>query len=220
MLVLYDIDGTLLSAGGAGSRALDRTFLSLFKLANAMRNISCGGKTDPLIIDEVIQTTLSRPATASEIEQVIATYEVHLAEEVAASPGYRVLPAAMESIGYLRGKGAAIGLATGNTENGARIKLERANLWREFGFGGYGSDSAHRGELVQRAIERGIAAAGRHFTNDDIWVIGDTIRDIAAARHCGVRVIAVATGSDSAEVLSDARPDALISSLAELANVV
>ena len=99
----------------------------------------------------------------------------------------------------------------------AYAKLERAGLRRYFHFGGYGCDSPVRKELVAKAMERGRAISqkknipDRHFV-----VVGDTLHDIEAARSCGARVIAVATGSTSREELRAAQPDALFDTLEEL----
>src|SRR6185312_13022334 len=94
-------------------------------------------------------------------------------------------------------------------------KLTRGDLWRRFGFGGYGSDAALRAELVRIAIERGVARAGRSFMRDEIWVIGDTPKDIAAAHAAGARAVAVATGWYSIEQLRDAGADAAHPTMAE-----
>jgi len=113
-----------------------------------------------------------------------------------------------------------LGLATGNLEDGAYIKLRRAGLGSYFSFGGFGSDSENRTEVVLAAIRR----AGEHLKEevplDTVYVIGDTPRDIVHAKEAGVRTVAVATGSSDAEELSRYDPDYLFKDLSQTNQVV
>src|SRR5262249_38403140 len=140
-------------------------------------------------------------------------YLVFLAEEIERT-AYLVLPGVEAALDALAACGATVGLATGNLERGAEIKLRRGDLWRRFPFGGYGSDAAERGHLGARAIGRGGRPAGRRF--DRVVVIGDTERDVAAAHACGVRALAVATGPRTRADLDAARADWVLDTLAEL----
>jgi phosphoglycolate phosphatase-like HAD superfamily hydrolase len=94
-----------------------------------------------------------------------------------------------------------IGLATGNIETGARIKLDRGDLNRYFTFGGYGSDSESRVELVRRAVEKAVEKSNKLIDADNVFVIGDTPLDIDAGRKAGFQTVGVATGSYSVEQL-------------------
>lgn len=217
MLYLFDIDGTLLWSGGAGSRTLERVFHARHGILGAMEGIDCGGKTDEMIVSEMFRRAIGRDPSAAELAEVIAEYEAQLPDELATSARFRLLPAVVETlteIGALVGRG--LGIATGNTAGGARAKLERAGLAGRFHFGGYGCDSAVRSELVAAAIERGRRAVGQQVESERIVVVGDTARDVEAARACGVRVVAVATGHPSREDLEASGPDAVIDTLAEL----
>ena len=102
-----------------------------------------------------------------------------------------------------------LGLGTGNWEEGARIKLDRSGLNKYFEFGGYGSDSEDRPTLLRRALEKANALTGDSIHPDNVFVIGDTHRDISAARAAKFRVIAVATGGASSESLAQHQPDYL-----------
>jgi phosphoglycolate phosphatase-like HAD superfamily hydrolase len=216
MLTLWDIDGTLVSTGGAGLRALDRACHELFGIEGAMRDVRADGKTDPLIVDEIFEQHRGRPATIAEREKILARYVECLSDEVARTERYVVLPGVEKALDAARARGATIGLATGNVEHGARIKLLRGDLWRHFAFGGYGSDAAERAALVARAIERGEAHAGRSFARRDIIVIGDTPRDVAAAHACGAFAIAVATGPHDTTALAKCGADVVMETLDEL----
>jgi phosphoglycolate phosphatase-like HAD superfamily hydrolase len=217
VLLLFDVDGTLLLTGGAGARALDRAFLAHHGIDGAMRGIAAGGKTDPVIVEEMYRQTLGRTPTAAEVDGLLETYLGFLDEEVARAAGYRLMPQVPEALARLEAEGHLLGLATGNVERGARIKLGRGGLSSRFSFGGFGCDSPRRAELVARAYERGQRRGGRAFAPDETYVIGDTPLDVAAARAVGLRAVAVATGSFTLEALGAAKPDLVLSHLGELA---
>lgn len=214
-LYLFDIDGTLLRAGGAGGRALDAVFAARYQLTEAMAGIDAGGRTDPWLVAQVFEHRLGRAAGDDEIAAVIAAYLPELERELGVGD-FRVLPAVVEALDWLTGRGSvAVGIATGNVAEGARRKLDRAGLTARFAFGGYGCDSAHRPTVVARAIERGVAIAGE-CTRDRMVVVGDTVHDITAARACGIRVVAVATGTQTRAQLAAAAPDVVLDTLADL----
>jgi phosphoglycolate phosphatase-like HAD superfamily hydrolase len=215
VLLLFDIDGTLLLTGGAGARALNRAFEDLFDVADAMATVKPAGKTDPFIITEAFRAGLGRDPRPTEIKAVQDRYGRYIDEEVDASPNFRLMPHVHSIITTLRGEARyMLGIATGNSAVGARAKLRRAGLADAFSVGGYGSDSDHRPSLVKTAIERANAERASSFSDDDVFVIGDTPYDIAAARACGVVAVAVATGSYQASELVDA--DHVLTTLAEL----
>jgi phosphoglycolate phosphatase len=202
VLYLFDIDGTLLRADGAGSRAFDRAVGACFALAErASEGVRFGGKTDHAILDEILVLRRGHAASDDERARFIATYLPLLEAELADAPGFRVLPGVHDALDYLAARGdVVIGVATGNVADGARAKLQRAGLAGRFALGGYGCDSHRRAELVARAIERG-RAAGAHR---DVVVVGDTVHDIAAARACGAIACAVTTGADPRDALVEA----------------
>ncbi len=213
ILYLFDIDGTLVRAGGAGARALDRVIEMRYGIRSAMRGIDAGGKTDPWILEEMFAARMSRLPEPHEIEAILEAYVPVLAEECATTDRFRVLDGAFEVTAWLAARGCAVGLATGNTHAGARVKLSRAGLWERFGFGGYGSDSAVRAEVVAKAIERGTAQVGRA---DHVVVVGDTMHDVRAAKACEAMCVAVTTGTEPRGALEAGGADLVIDSLHEL----
>jgi phosphoglycolate phosphatase-like HAD superfamily hydrolase len=219
MLYLFDIDGTLLLSGGAGMRALEQVFQDRFGLAGAMASVQPGGKTDPLILEEMFAAGLGRPPTAAELDEIIALYLPLLQAEMTDAPNFRIMPSVIETLDYLDGLGAAVtvGLATGNVREAARIKLERAGLWPRFAVGGFGCDHRERARLVARAIERACVHRGVDaLPPEQVVVVGDTPFDVQAARACGARAVAVATGTASREELRACSPDVLLDTLAGL----
>lgn len=215
---LFDIDGTILLTGGAGTRAINRVFQERHGVPGAMDPVQPGGKTDPLIITEIFELKLGRSPSEAEIQEIFEAYVPYLATEIRRSERFLVMPGAPEAVRWLRGRpGVHLGIATGNIRDAARLKLEHIDLWAEFSFGGYGSDSADRAELVARAMERGREQAGAAGLADrEFVVVGDTPRDVDAARACGARIVAVPTGRYGADELAACQPDALLDSLEQL----
>ena len=208
-LYLFDIDGTLLHAHGSGRIAFDTILHAHHRVERASEGIRYGGKTDPGILDEIFVAKLGRNATADEIAHLLDVYVPELHAELAKNP-FDVLVGVVDALTYLLPRTRALGIATGNIRKGADAKLARAGLAHWFSFGGYACDAAARAELVGIAIARGRGLG----LDGEVIVVGDTVHDIAAARANNAVVCAVATGSDSAEMLRDA--DVVFESLAEL----
>jgi phosphoglycolate phosphatase-like HAD superfamily hydrolase len=120
----------------------------------------------------------------------------------------------------LEGAGAALGLVTGNIEDGAHLKLAACGIGDRFVFGSFGSDAEDRDELPTIAIERAGDVTGVQFDPNRTWIIGDTPRDIGCARACGIRVLAVATGSFSVAELEEAGADHALESLVDTRRIL
>lgn len=217
MLYLFDIDGTLLLTGGAGRRALNALFSTRYGVDDAMATVRVAGNTDRLIITGIFESKLEASPTEDEIDELLAAYVPMLRHELVNSPGFRTMPSAGEVLDYLADDaGVTLAIASGNVRPAAWAKLERAGFRHHFETGGFGCDHAVRAHLVERAIERGLALAASPIDRRDIVVVGDTTHDVSAARACGVRVLAVATGGIPRADLEAAGPDAVFDSLAEL----
>lgn len=210
-LLLFDVDQTLISTGGAGIRALNRAFMKVLSIENAMDGVLPHGKTDPGIIREIFDSRRAFIPTGSA-DRVLEAYLAFLPDEVQASPSYRVLPGVHHILEELHGRDSVLlGLATGNVELGARIKLERGNLNRYFAFGGFGSDSGDRTVLVRRAVEAAEQLFGRTASPGDVFVIGDTPNDVRAGSEAGFATIGVATGAYTTAQLQASGATAVIS---------
>jgi phosphoglycolate phosphatase len=198
-LFLFDIDQTLINSGGAGLRALDRACRKLFGLENAMDGISPHGRTDPAIVRDILRQRLSSDnANDFQVTTILDAYLFFLKEEVQTSPTYRVLPGVLSLLEELQRRSEVmLGLATGNIEPGGRIKLDRGDLNPYFSFGGFGSDSEDRTELVRMAAEKAADKNGASISPSNIFVIGDTPLDIDAGNRCGFLTVGVASGSYS-----------------------
>jgi phosphoglycolate phosphatase len=212
VIYLFDIDGTLIAAHGAGRRAFEQALVDACGLAEGLHGIKLDGKTDPLILAEAFAAAGRAAPTDDDRARVFAAYLANLDRELVTGE-YEVLPGVERALLHLESRGAHLGLQTGNLEAGARRKLEHGNLWHRFAFGGFGSDAHAREELVAVAIERGHAHAGRRVLAQDIWVLGDTPRDIEAAHHAGARAVGVATGSFDEAALRAAGADVVVPTL-------
>jgi len=204
-LLLFDVDQTLIYTGGAGLRALDRACRNILSIENATQGISPHGKTDPAIIREILLARVGNDsAIESRLASILESYLFYLKDEVLTSERYHVLPGIAEILAEMSARAdVMLGLATGNVEVGARIKLDRGDLNRYFTFGGFGSDSEDRTTLVRKAGEAAAIQGGRAVPPEDVFVIGDTPRDIDAGRGAGFKTVGVATGHYPVEDLMD-----------------
>lgn len=220
-LLLFDLDGTLVSTGGAGVRALDRAFLSLARLPRASEGVSFAGRTDPAIIKEIFREKLHREAHPQELKGVSDYYLAALESELQSSDGYRVLDGVAELLDVLSSrKDVFLALGTGNFERGARLKLEPGGLNKYFSVGGFGSDAEIRSEALKAGVLRSAEKTGCSFTGRDVIVIGDTIHDVAAGKALGAVTVAVPDGHDTAEALRAAGPDLFLPSLRDSSSLL
>jgi phosphoglycolate phosphatase len=213
--VLFDIDGTLISTGGASDRAWKRAFKELHDVDVDVPAVTGKGVPDPEVGRVVFKAALGRAPTDEETEALMRRRLDHLPEDVENSPGFVVQEGVVELLDKLIDDGVMLGLTTGNVEEAAHIKLSRANLNRYFSFGGYGSDSSNRTELTKKALERGELVSGRTLDHDRCFSCGDTPRDVEAGHGAGIRVVGVATGEYTVEELLEAGADAAVASLRE-----
>jgi len=213
--VLFDIDGTLLHTGGAGAVAWQRAFLELYEVEANIEEHTHAGMTDPEIAEIVFREVLGRDGSDTERAEAIGCYLGHLAEAVAESEGYFVIPGIEELLPRLVEEGILLGVVTGNIESAAHIKLGRGDLNKYFAFGGYGSDSRSRTALTKKALERGGEVSGAPLDLDQTIAIGDTPRDVKAGHGAGIHVVGVATGSYSVEELKEAGADWSIENVAD-----
>jgi phosphoglycolate phosphatase len=212
--ILFDIDGTLLHTGGAGAAAWQRAFLELYEVEANIEEHTHAGMTDPEIAEIVFREVMGREGGDTERAEAIGCYLGHLAETVAESEGYFVIPGIEELLPRLVEQGVLLGVVTGNIESAAHLKLARGDLNRFFTFGGYGSDSRDRTELTKKALERGGEISGRPLDRDQTIAVGDTPRDVKAGHGAGIHVVGVATGSYGVEELRDAGADWAIEDVA------
>jgi phosphoglycolate phosphatase len=210
-LVLFDIDGTILYTGGAGRRAMQQSLLEVFGTTGPIKDFPFYGKTDPLIIMELMTLAGYAPSLIERrLGQFWDVYVEHLREEMSRAHGLMVYPGVVELIrGLDSASESLLGLQTGNIQRGARLKLEPVGLNKYFPVGAFGDDSADRDQLPRIAVERVRQQLSRNFASRDVVIVGDTPADISCARHFGAKAVVAATGFCSYEELERAKPDAL-----------
>jgi phosphoglycolate phosphatase len=155
-LILFDIDGTLIHAGGAGIRAANKAFSVMYEIEDAMEGIRPDGKTDPLILRQMFRNTLNRDYSEGEAARVYGSYLLFLEEEIKKGNQITVLNGILKILEAISLRhDLELGIATGNIEEAAWIKLRYSGLDSYFEFGAFGTDSEYRGEIIRIAIERG-----------------------------------------------------------------
>jgi phosphoglycolate phosphatase len=213
--VLFDIDGTLITTGGAGAVAWRRAFDELYGIPADIGMFTDAGMTDPEVGRLTFANVIGHEPSPAELARVMAKRLEYLPDAVAESKGYKVLPGVRELLPRLVDGGYLLGLTTGGVEEAARIKLERGGLNKYFTFGGYGSDSPDRTELTKRALERVEVIYGRPVSPERCAVVGDTPLDIDAAQAAGAVAVGVASGHFSVDELREAGADHVLASLEE-----
>jgi phosphoglycolate phosphatase len=214
VVVLFDVDETLVHTGGSGGRSWKVAFDKLYGVPADIGEHTSAGETDPMVARETFTAVLGRDPSDDELDRIYAQYLLTLSEDILVSEGYRMLPGADLCLANLGEAGVLLGLVSGAMEGAARTKLIPANLNRFFLFGAYGSDSPDRAELTGLAIEK---ASRLHagLKPAQVFVVGDTPRDIDAARKAGAISVGVATGKYSVADLSKAGADHVLGSLVE-----
>jgi phosphoglycolate phosphatase len=220
-LVLFDIDGTLITDGGAARHSYALALRETYGYEGDLTRYDFSGRTDPQITSMVLgDAGFTEEEISERSPQLWETYLRELAthatpERVRALPGIRALLDRLASR-----HDVTLALLTGNIERGARLKLAPAALNDYFPFGAFGSDSALREELPPIAVERASKIDGHRFRGRDVVIIGDSIYDI----RCGVpheaTTIAVASGKTPAEKLRAENPDHFFESAEELAGIL
>jgi phosphoglycolate phosphatase len=213
--VLFDVDGTLISSGGAGAASWRMAFDDLYGIPADIGKYTDAGMTEPEVGRLTFKSVIGHEPSRRELSRVMSRRLHYLPRTVAESKDFRVLPGVVETLDRLGADGYLLGITTGGMETAAYIKLARANLNHYFCFGGYGSDSTDRTELTRRALERAGMLLGKQVDPKGALVVGDTSHDIDAAHHAGAFAVGVATGHFTKDELSDAGADYVLGSLEE-----
>ena len=222
LLVLFDIDGTLVLTGRAGARGMNLAFGRLHGNDHALEAVPIAGRTDRAIVIDAMR----RIGVEPDDETIRALHDAYIeilgVEIHRPAPGHpsRILPGVTALLDTLdRRPGVTTGLLTGNFERGAAVKLSHFDLWRRFRFGAFGDDHVDRRALVPTAIERG-RAAGADVPARAVVIIGDTPNDIDCAKAHGARALGVATGPYSEADLREAGADLTLPTLEPVERVM
>lgn len=219
-IILFDIDGTLIKAGGAGARALNHAVEAMTGHPEACQSFQLQGATDKANFSNAFKAGAGRKPTGREMAALTRKYVDRLPHEVKTSvkaKNYTKLKGVEKFLIKLAGfRDVLVGLGTGNLKEGAFIKLEPSGLMKHFAFGGYGCDSHHRCKVLEKAVERAARIAGKAIKPNEVFVIGDTHRDVEAAKEAGYHSGAVLDGFGDDRELMRSNPELVAGNFSEM----
>jgi phosphoglycolate phosphatase-like HAD superfamily hydrolase len=220
-IFLFDVDLTLIHSGGAGVRAMERTFRALYGVPDAFAGMEFAGRTDGAILRECYlrHALYSADDLLREFARFRDVYFGELAEVLTTEGNCRVLPGVHELLKALGARDdVVLGLGTGNYREAARLKLDHVGLWYRFMDGGFADDAEDRAELIASGIAR--LSGGATVDGERVWIVGDSPHDVRAAKANGARVLGVATGNCSAEDLLAGGADVVMPDLSDIQAVI
>ena len=215
-LVLFDIDGTLVHTGGAGTAAFTKTFARHFNLHHGTERMKFAGRTDVSLVREFFQ--IHGVAESAENFTLFFEHYVFWLDHILTRNGGEMCRGVREFIRDLqaRPQPPALGLLTGNIQLGAEIKLRHFGLWELFAFGGFADDHEDRNHIAAAALARARRVLGEDLQADEIVVIGDTPFDVRCGKFIGARTLAVATGGAKLTELEKCDADWAVADLTQL----
>lgn len=191
-LVLFDVDGTLLTPGPVPRLALAEALSRYLGLPVELSFHEVAGFTDPTIIQNALALYGNQQqVNPAVVEAILGDYLALVAERLPDSDAVQVFPGAKELVLACRDEGWTTALLTGNVEQGARLKLDRTGLWELFAFGVFGNDGNSREDLPWLARERAFEVLSVAFSAGHMILVGDTPNDARIARLNAIRSLIV-----------------------------
>jgi phosphoglycolate phosphatase-like HAD superfamily hydrolase len=219
-LVLFDVDGVLLPVGSVKLDYWKEVSRKHFGVGVERETVYMHGKTDRQILFELLQHAgIKDPEEDARFEAALEDIGKIVSEH---TKGKKINPIAgvEELLKHLSREKHVLGLLTGNTREKCHAKLQAAGLWHYFKCGGFGDATRKRSELVPIAIEDARKKTGINFKKKDVWLVGDTERDILCAKEASVRIVAVATGTEGLEQLGKEKPDYLFNDFRDVKKII
>lgn len=205
ILLIWDIDGTLIDSKGSGRRAMDEAFLQLYNIKEGFKDVNMAGRLDSQIIKEAFEINKIANNT---LDSFLDKYEEILKKELKCNTSSKILPGIKEIFeSTFCQENLYHVLGTGNCEKGARLKLSHLGLDQYFKIGGFGDEDAERWQIIKKAIEKAESFYEINFQKENIYVLGDTPLDIECGKILGIKSVAVATGGYSCDNLKQYNPD-------------
>jgi len=213
VLLIWDIDGTLINSKGCGRRAMDKAFLKLYNIKDGFSRVNMAGRLDWQIVRDALEINNIKE---DDIFSFLDNYGESLKEELIKNPSCEILPGINEIlVETWEDQNIYHALGTGNCEIGARLKLSHLGLDRYFEIGGFGDEDLERWELIDKVIKKASEYYNTNFKKENIYVIGDTPLDIECGKKLGVKSVAVATGAYKYEELQKHLPDFIFRNFAD-----
>jgi len=212
-LILWDLDGTLMTCGSIGTKALNETFLRLYGIEDAFTKAGVGHAMDAVLLDRIME---ENKLDRSGLDRVKEQYVLILQSLLDQDTNKRVLPGVRELLEYIDGSENLFNaLLTSNLRLGAFTKLKSVGLERFFHTGGFGDDYGEKWDAALKGIRETEARFGVRFDRKNIYVIGDSIYDIECAKRIGAVSISVASGFADYDLLKSKEPDYLYEDLSD-----
>lgn len=219
-LVLFDIDGTLVKNNRGLLSESGLLIKKHFGIDIDPAAINGSGMTDRGILSTRLKHFgVKKPEKDSRFENALNDWH-NITNENIEKYGVEVISNAKELLDEFSKEEVVLGVLTGNTPKRAELKLAKAGLWNYFTVGAFGHAHIKRSKLVGVAIKDALEKTGIVFKKKDIVIIGDTVRDIECAKEAGVKVIAVATGKESIEILKNEKPDFVFVDLKDISGII
>ena len=215
-LVLFDIDGTLVHTGGAGTAAFTKTFATFFQLHHGTEKMRFAGRTDVSLVREFFRLH-GQPETPENFRRFFESYVFWL-DHILVRNGGESCPGIHQFIKDIQAlpKPPVLGLLTGNIRLGAEIKLRHFGLWELFHFGGFADDHEERDHIAAAAFARARRVMGKQLKPEEVLVIGDTPFDVRCGKFIGAKTLAVATGGSKLEELQPHGADWTVRDLTQI----
>ena len=217
-VLLFDIDGTLLDPQGEGLRYMRRALLDIFGVSGPIDAYDMSGKTDWQIVTDLMRLAGVDPEVIKSRRAAAFSAYAQQIERAAAGLQIRAFPGVLPLLDRLKTDPMfELGLLTGNVREAVPHKLDAAGIDPTiFRFGAFGSEHRDRNQLPFLVLERLAALKNAPTDPKSVLVIGDTPRDIACARHAGMKVLSLATGRYDRDTLAHHHPDYLLDDLVDL----
>lgn len=217
-LLLFDIDGTLITGRGIPKKLALGVIQKRFPGFKDGQQVQFNGMTDPLIVQQILAVNnhkieLDDPLIGSILDEFL----VELKKYVTPDNPPLVLPGVHQLLEACnQNESIFMGLVTGNMMHGAKIKLDAAGLYKYFVLGAFGSDHWDRNKLPPIAISRAVQYFAHGFSKENIWIIGDSPKDVECAKVNGLKCLAVLTGKMEKDVMYNAGADVVMDDLTNL----
>jgi len=221
-LLIWDIDGTLIRTKGVGKRAMNTAFYKLFGIDDGFGPINMAGMLDSVIVRKAfeihnIPVVFPDGTENPDIERFYKLYIEALSSEISMIRRSVACPGILELLEILHKKDTYYNvLGTGNIEEGARLKLSIDDMNKYFPTGGFGDQLIERYQLIEQAIVNSENYFKLNFQRKNIFVIGDTPKDVECGYKLGVKSVGVATGNYNKEQLLEHGADYVFENLSDI----
>jgi len=220
-LVLFDVDGTLITRCRVHEESFSVAFRKVLGIELGEKDTGSAGQTDRKIVTELMRKKgLDEKTIRSGVGHVFAAMSKHVEGNIKKDNSFHEIPHVMELLVELEKRGDILGLVTGNVEKIARLKLQKLGLLDFFEVGAFGNTSEKRSDLAMKAIKGAERKFKTKIDKKDVFVIGDTPRDIESGKETGVRTIAMATGPFTLFELKKHNPDYAFADFSEKDKIV